>query len=88
MKRFAFFQYRVAFDEALPDYRPLTHAATLAAYRYLDGEQQAALQSACDALYVGRTLLDSRNGIIDSMVGYNALFLNTQLIAEMRAANP
>lgn len=88
LRQFDFFQYSTAFDEQIPPLVRISDALLINVYRYADGETEAALAGSCAMMQVGRTLLFSRNSLIDSMIGAQAVTRSTELFADIRAAHP
>ena len=85
--RFAHFR-RTANIEDLPPFTRLFTLREINTFRFVSGEQEAALQAACDAAVIGRRLLLSDNLLLDAMVGVALLEQNVRLLAAMRAELP
>ena len=85
--RFAHFR-RAASIEDSPKFTRLFALSEVNAFRFVSGEQEAALQSACDVAVIGRRLLLSDNLLLDAMLGVALLEQNVRLLAAMRAELP
>lgn len=85
--RFTHFR-RAASIENLPKFTRLFALREINAFRFVSGEQEAALQSACDVAVIGRRLLLSDNLLLDSMLGVALLEQNVRLLAAMQAELP
>ncbi len=87
MLRFTHFR-RTASIEDLPPFTRLFALHEINAFRFVSGEQEAALQAACAVAVIGRRLLLSDNLLLDSMLGVALLEQNVRLLAAMRAELP
>lgn len=85
--RFTHFR-RAASIEDLPKFTRLFALREINVFRFVSGEQEAALQSACDTAVIGRRLLLSDNLLLDAMLGVALIEQNVRLLAAMRAELP
>ncbi len=85
--RFTHFR-RTASIEDLPPFTRLFALHEINAFRFVSGEQEAALQAACDTAVIGRRLLLSDNLLLDAMLGVALIEQNVRLLAAMRAELP
>ena len=75
-------------DSPLPAYQLLTRSLTRDAWRFANGEVEAALAGACAGVAQGRGLIAAGDSLIGSMVGAALVDGNATLLAEMLAELP
>lgn len=76
------------FDMPLPAYQPLTRSLTRDAWRFANGDVEAALAGACAGVSQGRKLIAGGDSLIGSMIGAALVDGNATLLAEMLAELP
>ena len=74
--------------DAFPKYQYLFYQTTPAAVDWLDGKSEAAFARICRNIRTGKTLQQSRGGLISTMVGAAMVRQNTKLAADMLAEQP
>ncbi len=74
--------------DILPKYQYLVYQTTPAAVDWLDGKPEAAFARICRNIRTGKTLQQSRGGLIPAMIGVTIIQNNTRLAATMLAEQP
>jgi len=80
--------FPMRFDTPLPAYQPLTRSLTRDAWRFVDGDVDAALAGACEGVVRGRKLIAAGDSLIGSMIGAALVNGNAGLLADMLAELP
>ena len=75
-------------SDAFPTYHYLVYQTTPAAVDWLDGKPEAAFARICRNIRTGKTLQQSRGGLLPAMIGVTMIQNNTRLAAAMLAEQP
>jgi hypothetical protein len=75
-------------SDAFPKYHYLVYQTTPAAVDWLDGKPEAAFARICRNIRTGKTLQQSRGGLLPAMIGTTIIQNNTRLAAAMLAEQP
>ena len=74
--------------DVFPKYHYLVYQTTPAAVDWLDGKPEAAFARICRNIRTGKTLQQSRGGLLPAMIGTTIIQNNTRLAAAMLAEQP
>jgi len=74
--------------DVIPKYQYLAYQTTPAAVDWLDGKPEAAFARICRNIRTGKTLQQSRGGLVSAMIGVAMVRQNTKLAADMLAEQP
>jgi hypothetical protein len=80
--------FQPRFDMPIPAYLALTRLVTLHAWRFADGQVDAALAGACGDASLGRRMIEAGDSLIGSMIGSALVQGNANLVARMLAELP
>ena len=87
--QYGHFRYRFTPEDPLPPYQRISKQSTLAAYRFVDGEKEAAMTSVCTHAALGLRLINTaQNHVLESLFGVSLITRNVTLLAEMLAESP
>lgn len=75
-------------DMPIPAFQSLTQVTTRHAWRFVNGQVDAALAGACDSIAVGSRMIESGDSLIASMIGAALVQGNATLLADMLAELP
>ena len=83
------FRYPASLNSKAPPYSQISKQTIRAAYRFIEGEKKAAMQSVCTHAALGLHLINTaQNQVLDSDFGATTVIRNTALLAEMLAESP
>ena len=83
------FRYPASLYGKAPPYSQISKQSIRAAYRFIEGEKKAAMQSVCTHATLGLHLINTaQNQMLDSDFGATTVIRNTALLAEMLAESP
>ena len=83
------FRYPASLNSKAPPYSQISKQSIRAAYRFIEGEKKAAMQSVCTHATLGLHLINTaQNQMLDSDFGATTVIRNTALLAEMLAESP
>ena len=83
------FRYPASLNSKAPPYSQISKQSIRAAYRFIEGEKKAAMQSVCTHAALGLHLINTaQNQVLDSDFGATTVIRNTALLAEMLAESP
>ena len=74
--------------DVIPKYQYLAYQTTPAAVDWLDGKPETAFARICRNIRTGKTLQQSRGGLVSAMIGVAMVRQNTKLAADMLAEQP
>ena len=87
--QYGHFRYPASLNSKAPPYSQISKQSIRAAYRFIEGEKKAAMQSVCTHATLGLHLINTaQNQMLDSDFGATTVIRNTALLAEMLAESP
>ena len=89
LRQYDHFRYPASLNSKAPPYSQISKQSIRAAYRFIEGEKKAAMQSVCTHATLGLHLINTaQNQMLDSDFGATTVIRNTALLAEMLAESP